>query len=64
MAIKVSKSFGEELCGILGLDSTKVMAITIRVEPDDIVLVDVTSSLTVDEAEKFKDLLIKNRVQT
>jgi hypothetical protein len=53
----VNECFGKELCTILGLDATKVSRISIEVEADDIVRVNVQTYLLLKEAEMLATLI-------
>ena len=52
-----SNSFGDKLCKILGLDSSKTKNIIIKVIVDDVVMVQVDEYLQNAEADKLLELV-------
>jgi hypothetical protein len=57
MELIATTSFGVELCKVLGLDSKKVRTITIKVQPDDVILVTTEQLLFVEEGQKMLTML-------
>ena len=50
-------SFGKQLCEVLKLNAAKVTTITIKVQPDALVLVTTEQMLYVDESKEILKML-------
>jgi hypothetical protein len=52
-----TSSFGVELCQVLKLNSKKVRTITIKVQPDDVILITTEQLLFVEEGQALLKML-------
>lgn len=53
----LGQEFGQTVCQVLGLDPSRISSITIRMEPNAAVSVDVVRAINAAEGEQISDAL-------